>query len=142
MLEVFSGSSQLWLVMEMGGCFPLNRPPLPPPSQPLRRAKYCFHIYLKSSFLNSLAFHIELVVECDECPLDGFALAVLLLDEESQWPLPGPLCFSNNRPGGGGGRQYPGPFQGSPIKHKVSVQLFQLLPCVIYAINWLEMFLL
>lgn len=100
MLEVFSGSSQLWLVMEMEGCFPLNRPPLPPPSQPLRRAKYCFHIYLKSSFLNSLAFHIELVVECDECPLDGFALAVLLLDEESQWPLPGPLCFSNNRTGG------------------------------------------
>lgn len=137
MLEVFSGSSQLWLVMEMGGCFPLNHPPSPP-TQPLRCAKYSFHIYLKSSFLNSLAFHIELVVECDECPLEGFALAVLLLDEESQWPLPGPLCFSNNRPGG----QYPGPFQGSPIKHKVSVQLFQLLPCVIYAINWLEMFLL
>lgn len=103
----------LWLVTALAGhgngglLSPQSPPPLPPPSQPLRRAKYCFHIYLKSSFLNSLAFHIELVIECDECPLDGFALAVLLLDEESQWPLPGPLCFSNNRTvwGGGGSTQ-------------------------------------
>lgn len=93
----------LWLVTALaghgnGGLLSPQSPP--PPSQPLRRAKYSFHIYLKSSFLNSLAFHIELVVECDECHLEGFALAVLLLDEESQWPLPGFLCFSNNRRGG------------------------------------------